>query len=114
MTLTDSDLSAIEAIVDRQLNAFRASPVLPPVPLPTKLTLGEFAWCVQRNRATVAKRRVLNRKFAQYCEGRRPVLIHPEALALWGVDPGLAAERLRQLPVRSSARSTGRAQRPAA
>ena len=102
-TITDEDAEAIAAAVVR-----RAAPAAA-VPLPHKLTVAEFAWCVERSAYTICERRRKDRAFRKHCEGERPIRIHPAALALYGVDSGLAAARLRQFPGKSRALSSDKA-----
>lgn len=99
MSLTPSDLAEIEAIISKHFALHRQSkesPVPDLPPLPAKLTVHEFAFCVQRSAYHVRERRRLNRDFRKLCQGRNPILIHPGALKIFGVDSGLAAARLAQ------------------
>jgi hypothetical protein len=101
--ITDEDVEAIAAAVVRRTVPVAASP------LPHKLTVAEFAWCVERSAYTIRERRRTDRGFRKHCEGARAVKIHPAALALYGVDSGLAAARLRQFPGTSRALSSDKA-----
>lgn len=101
--LTTEDLAAIDALLERRLAARIEAP------LPHKLTLAEFAWCVERSVYGIAERRRNDRKFRAHCQGERRIKIHPAALALYGVDSGLAAARLRQFPGKSPAQSPDKA-----
>jgi len=101
MPLTADDLAAIDALIERRLGARIDAP------LPHKLTIEQFAWCVQRSAYSIGERRRTDRKFRKHCEGVRRINIHPAALALYGVDSGLAAARLRQFVGRSPAQSAG-------
>ena len=97
MTETEIDL-----IVDRLTNRLRGlfAPVAHPEtdPVPSKLTLAQFAFCIQRSVGFVKLETRINPKLKARVQGRRPKLIHPAALALYGVDPQLAASRLAQWP----------------
>lgn len=104
-TLTDEDLHAIDGLIARHLQARVEAP------LPHKLTMAEFAWCVERPVYSIRERRRTDRKFRAHCEGENRVKIHPAALALFGVDSGLAAARLRQYPGTSPAQSADTAGR---
>ncbi len=66
-------------------------------PILEKLTVQEFAHCVQRSAYTIRERRRVDRKFRAHCQGECPIKIHPAALALYGVDSGLASARLQSL-----------------
>lgn len=101
MTLTTEDLQAIDTLLERRMSA-RAT-----IPLPNKLNMEEFAWCVQRPIYSVRARRRNDRKFLALCEGKKRIKIHPSALALYGVDSGLAAARLAQFPGKLKAKSPG-------
>lgn len=109
-TLTDEDLAAIDSIVERRISTQMglvsiAGRSVEPPPLPAKLTVEQFAWCVQRSAYHVRERRRMDRRFRKLCQGRNPILIHPSALALFGVDSSLAAARLQQFPQRSLVQS---------
>lgn len=98
MMLSAQDISSIaDAVAARLAHLLR-----PPAPtytaLPHKLTMKEFAWCVQRGVQSVRERRRLDRNFRSHCQGKKRILIHPAALALYGVDSGMAAERLAKYP----------------
>lgn len=73
--------------------------------LPGKLTVEQFAWCVQRSAYHIRQRRRLNREFRKHCQGLNPILIHPRALELFGVDSSLAAVRLAQFSAPFQGRS---------
>lgn len=105
MTLAAEDLLAIEAIVRRVV----AGPAVMPEPLPHKLSITQFAWCIERSAYFVAEQCRTNRELKRQVQGLRPKLIHPAALALYGVDSGLAAARLRQFPGTSRAKSADKA-----
>jgi hypothetical protein len=71
--------------------------------IPHKLTVAQFAWCVERSEYTINEETRLNPKLRKYVQGRRPKLIHPAALELYGVDARLAVARLAQFPRTSPA-----------
>ncbi len=106
MNLSPQEIDAIaSAVVARLLP--RLSPSAPSYgPLPHKLTVEEFAWCVHRSAYTVREWRRTNRAFRKHCQGERPIMIHPAALELYGVDSGLAAARLQQFPGRECTTDT--------
>ena len=108
--LEPADLAAIRAIVHDVVNA-RASGSAPAPGLTEKLTVEEFAFCVQRSPYLVRQHRRRNRKFrTEFCEGAHNIKIHPRALAEFGVDSGLASARLQQFRAQSMAISTDKAE----
>lgn len=107
-TLTTEDLCAIDGLLARRLAARVEAP------LPHKLTIAQFAWCIERGADYVGEQTRINARLRPYVQGKRPKLIHPAALSLFGVDSGLAAARLRQFPGRSPARSADTTARPRA
>jgi hypothetical protein len=74
-----------------------------PEPLPHKLTVEQFAWCIERSAYYVNEQTRINPKLRPYVQGSRPKLIHPAALALFGVDGAHAATRLALLEHKSAA-----------
>jgi hypothetical protein len=111
-TLTTDDLNMIRAVVRAELDISA-----PPVRIPAilgKLTVAEFAHCVQRSAYSIRERRRTNRKFRAHCEGECPIKIHPAALALYGVDSGLASARLQQFRAPSKEQSVDTATPPLA
>jgi len=108
--LEPADLAAIRAIVHDVASRFPYA--APPAPgLTEKLTVEEFAFCVQRSPYSIRQHRRLNRKFrTEFCEGAHGIKIHPRALAEFGVDSGLASARLQQFRARSMAISTDKAE----
>lgn len=104
MTLSDTELDAIADRLAPRLAALIGKPVsVVPEPIPQKLTVEEFAWCVQRSAYSINEDTRLNPKMKKHVQGKWPKLIHPAALALYGVDSALAAARLAQFPHKSAA-----------
>lgn len=69
-------------------------------PIPHKLTVAQFAWCIERSAYFVNEQTRINPKLRHYVQGVCPKRIHPAALALFGVDGALAAARLKCFPAK--------------
>lgn len=105
--MTETQLNALADLVAARIIAriellhaprpFPTAPTAPaaPEPIPHKLSVDQFAWCVERSAYFVNEQTRINPKLRAHVQGKRPKLIHPAALALFGVDPGHAALRLR-------------------
>jgi hypothetical protein len=106
MTLDREDIIAIADELEHRLKP-RVEGMLP-----GKLSIAQFAWCIERSRDYVEGEIRTNRKFKTFVQGQRPKLIHPSALELYGVDSGLAAARLRQFPGTSKAKSSDKVSPP--
>lgn len=99
-SMTDEEIDRLaEALANRLVPLLNASHPRPASaePLPHKLTVAQFAWCIQRSAYYVNQQTRINPKLRQYVQGKAPKLIHPAALALFGVDSGFASIRLRLL-----------------
>ncbi len=100
-TLTPEDLAAIEAIVRRVVGAGAANAPAPAW-LPRRLSVDEFAHCIQvtsecARRYCRANRRGIRTKKLAFNESGKKWLIDITALELFGVSQALAAARLAQL-----------------
>lgn len=106
--MSDTELKTLAAELAphlaRELAAHGAAPRLPAAePIPHKLTVAQFAWCVQRSAYSINAATRVDPKLKKHVQGKCPKLIHPAALALYGVDPAHAALRLAQWPHKSAA-----------
>lgn len=109
---TNADIDALIlrlTPVLRSLIALLAREVASPAPIPHKLTVEQFAWCVERSAYTINEHTRINPKLRAHVQGKRPKLIHPAALALYGVDAALASERLKAMPKEQTKKQTAAA-----
>ncbi len=94
--MSDAEIRALAVylapLVVAQMGQSR--PSSPPNPIPHKLTVAQFAWCIERSCYFVYEEIRLNPRLRHQVQGRCPKLIHPAALALYGVDAAHAAKRL--------------------
>lgn len=99
MDLTDQELDALAIrlaplLADRLMDRLAPRDARNAEPIPHKLTVEQFAFCVERSAYTINEDTRLDPKLRKFVQGQRPKLIHPAALALYGVDQALAASRL--------------------
>jgi hypothetical protein len=95
MSLDASDLIAIEQIVHRALSV---RPQPSPVRIAARLTVVQFACCIQRSPETVRRdlrANIHGIRTKGLAEGN-PWMISPKALALYAVDVEMAVVRLTE------------------
>lgn len=94
----------VQEILARGVPPIAAAPRPPAAePIPHKLTVEQFAWCIERSAYFVNERSRIDKAFRKFVEGTCPKKIHPCALQLFGVDPALGAARLALFEQRSAA-----------
>lgn len=77
------------------------------LPIPARLTTADFAHCIQRCDETVRNYIRCNRRGLRRFVDGPPYLIDPQALALFKVDPAMAAARLAENRPQSAPPSEG-------
>ena len=90
MPLDPESLLQIEDVLRRVLGLDQQ-----PAAAARKLTVEEFAVCIQRSTEFV-RRKIRGRVIPKDCVQGKPYLIHAKALAAFGVTPVMAAARLRE------------------
>lgn len=92
MPLDAESIQQIEAIFRRVL----LSSTAPAAPVSRKLTVEEFAYCIQRSPEFV-RRKIRAAVIPRDCvEGKKLYLIHVRALEKFRVTPEMAAKRLQE------------------